>query len=155
MKYLKIVGLILLILLVVFVVSYIYRFVTLGQESQSMNIEMYSEESRMLDCPVSPNCVNSLTGQGVHQIEAIQGGIPEFEKLERILSENPSIEILISESTYLYATHTSSLFGFVDDMEFQLLSEEIALRSASRVGHSDLGANRKRIEEIRKESLED
>ena len=52
---------------------------------------------------------------------------------------------------YLYAEYSSALFGFVDDVEFYFPPEThiIHVRSASRLGHSDLGVNRKRIEAIR------
>ena len=41
--------------------------------------------------------------------------------------------------------------GFVDDVEFLKAEDEglIHVRSASRVGRSDMNANRTRIEEIR------
>jgi uncharacterized protein (DUF1499 family) len=49
-------------------------------------------------------------------------------------------------------TFASALFGFVDDLEIRIDAEvgSIHLRSASRVGKSDLGANRKRVEIIQK-----
>jgi uncharacterized protein (DUF1499 family) len=51
--------------------------------------------------------------------------------------------------SYLHATFASPLFGFVDDLEARRKGEIIHVRSASRVGHSDFGANRRRIERIR------
>ena len=52
---------------------------------------------------------------------------------------------------YLYATFTTPIMGFVDDAEFTVDAARgtIDLRSASRLGHSDLGVNRKRIETLR------
>jgi uncharacterized protein (DUF1499 family) len=52
---------------------------------------------------------------------------------------------------YLHAVYTSFLMRYRDDVEFLLLREEneIAVRSASRVGHGDMGVNRKRIEALR------
>jgi uncharacterized protein (DUF1499 family) len=43
------------------------------------------------------------------------------------------------------------VFGFVDDLELHLRPAEklIAVRSAARLGHSDLGVNRKRVEGLR------
>jgi len=45
----------------------------------------------------------------------------------------------------------SPLFSFTDDVECRLdaAAHQIEIRSASRAGHSDLGANRKRVEAIR------
>jgi uncharacterized protein (DUF1499 family) len=41
---------------------------------------------------------------------------------------------------------------FVDDVEFLFddTNKKIHVRSASRVGYSDMGVNRKRVEELRK-----
>ena len=52
---------------------------------------------------------------------------------------------------YLAATFQSTLFGFVDDVELRFDSQDKLLhfRSASRVGHSDFGANLKRIEKLK------
>ena len=57
---------------------------------------------------------------------------------------------------YLAATFSSAIFGFVDDLEIRVDSSErvIHIRSASRVGHSDMGVNRKRTELLRKLYLE-
>jgi uncharacterized protein (DUF1499 family) len=60
----------------------------------------------------------------------------------------------VNEENYIHAEFTSLVFRFVDDVEF-LFSQErdgevsIDIRSASRVGHSDFGVNRKRMEDIR------
>jgi uncharacterized protein (DUF1499 family) len=51
---------------------------------------------------------------------------------------------------YLWATFRSPVFGFVDDVEARRDTDQglIHVRSASRVGHSDLGVNRRRIEQL-------
>jgi uncharacterized protein (DUF1499 family) len=56
-------------------------------------------------------------------------------------------------SDYLHAECASAVFGFVDDLELQLRASEgrIAVRSASRLGRSDLGVNRRRVEALRSE----
>ncbi|CAB1059228.1 hypothetical protein D1BOALGB6SA_3986 [Olavius sp. associated proteobacterium Delta 1] len=45
----------------------------------------------------------------------------------------------------------SLIFQFVDDVELLFSDEKnlIHVKSASRIGYSDLGANRKRVERIR------
>jgi uncharacterized protein (DUF1499 family) len=55
------------------------------------------------------------------------------------------------QGDYLRATFTSRIFRFVDDVEFRMVAAEklIHVRSASRVGRSDLGVNRKRVERLR------
>ncbi len=60
--------------------------------------------------------------------------------------------IVVSTDRYLHAEFRSQLFGFIDDLEILVDEEQnsIAVRSASRVGYSDLGANRHRVQEIRR-----
>lgn len=56
-----------------------------------------------------------------------------------------------SEPDYLYAQYTTPLMKYVDDVEFWFdpVKGAVQVRSASRIGQSDLGANRKRIEAVR------
>lgn len=59
--------------------------------------------------------------------------------------------IVASDSNYLRAEFSSRLFRFVDDLEllWNPVEGHFDLRSASRVGTSDLGANRRRVEMLR------
>jgi len=52
--------------------------------------------------------------------------------------------------TYLSATFMSRIFKYVDDVELRQDGSICHIRSASRVGHSDMGANRKRVEHMRR-----
>ena len=56
------------------------------------------------------------------------------------------------EDNYLHFEFRSAFFGFVDDVEFLIDPEDhiIHFRSASRAGYSDLGVNRRRMEQLRK-----
>jgi len=74
-----------------------------------------------------------------------------MERLKAILARRPRTEIVEEDAGYLHATETSALLRFVDDVEFELDGDagEIHFRSASRVGWSDLGVNRRRMKEIR------
>ena len=56
-----------------------------------------------------------------------------------------------NERPYLHATFTTRVMRFVDDVEFRMVLEQelIHVRSASRVGYSDLGTNRRRVERLR------
>ncbi len=60
--------------------------------------------------------------------------------------------IQVENEDYLAATFTSSFFRFVDDLEIRIHADQnmIHIRSASRVGHSDGGVNKKRIEQLKK-----
>jgi uncharacterized protein (DUF1499 family) len=63
----------------------------------------------------------------------------------------PRTKIIAETPDYLHAECTSAVFGFVDDLELHLRTAEgvIAVRSASRLGYSDFGVNRRRIENLR------
>ncbi len=107
-------------------------------------------------CPSTPNCVNSqaIAGDTEHAIQPIQigGGIPQrMADLKLAIRSMPRSIIIKETSNYLYVESTSKLMGFVDDVEFYLDDDSkfIQVRSASRLGESDLGVNRQRIEEIR------
>ena len=71
-----------------------------------------------------------------------------------MIAENWSRATLTDEAeSYLRYEFTSLIFRFVDDVEFFVddVGEVIHFRSASRVGYSDLGANRRRMNQIKKE----
>lgn len=59
--------------------------------------------------------------------------------------------VITSETgNYVSATYMSNIFKFVDDVELRDSGQGIVhIRSASRVGYSDQGQNRKRVERIR------
>ncbi len=103
--------------------------------------------------PSSPNAVSSQA-TGTHQIAPLAyKGTPEqaMKALVAIVRSTPHTTIVETRPDYLYVEYASALFGFVDDVEFYLPPGGgiIHVRSASRLGYSDLGANRKRIEDIR------
>ena len=106
-------------------------------------------------CPNSPNCVSTQNADSQHKIEAIVfDGPPEdaMRKLKAVLAVIPRIKIVTETENYLHAEATSLIFRFRDDVEFVIDQQAnvIHFRSASRVGNSDLGANRVRMEKIRK-----
>ena len=114
-----------------------------------------SVDGRLKHCPDKPNCVCSEYRRDTeHFIEALelseQSAASSLATLRAIITESGGV-IISERADYIAATFTSSLFGFVDDLEIRLDKDEALIhsRSASRVGHGDLGANRKRVELIR------
>ncbi|MDX2232516.1 MAG: DUF1499 domain-containing protein [Leptolyngbyaceae cyanobacterium bins.349] len=104
-------------------------------------------------CPTSPNCVSSQSLDQEHQIAPFtytDSALEAMQRLKTIITGLPRTQIVQATDTYLYAEFTSKLMGFVDDVEFYLDPEAqvIQVRSASRLGESDLGVNRQRIEAI-------
>ena len=121
--------------------------------SPSKGKNMGIHDGRLLPCPTSPNCVSSDAAGG-HHIEPYHLATnPEdaWRNLMETVSSLPRARWIETAEDYAHAEFRSALFGFVDDTEFLLLKDDkiIAVRSASRVGYADLGANRKRIELIR------
>jgi uncharacterized protein (DUF1499 family) len=112
------------------------------------------ENNHLAPCPSSPNCVVSQDGDEEHSIEPIayQGDrTTAKETLLKVLSVVPRTEVIEDTGNYIHAESTSRIFKFVDDAEFYFpeSAKLIQVRSASRVGESDLGVNRRRIEQIR------
>ena len=105
-------------------------------------------------CPSSPNCVSSDANDNTHQVAPFQIAVAPAEAwqaVRKIVSEMPRTRIVRETADYLHAECRSALFGFVDDLELHLRPTDgiIAVRSASRLGYSDFGVNRRRIERLR------
>ena len=111
-------------------------------------------DGRLAPCPSSPNCVSSRAEDDVHRVAPFTftgTAGAAIGRLAGIVRSLPRAAVVTATETYLHAEFRSAVFRFVDDIEF--LADEsagvIQVRSASRVGSSDLGVNRKRIETIR------
>jgi uncharacterized protein (DUF1499 family) len=96
--------------------------------------------------------VNSQAGNRHHGIGplAFSGdAVTAMQKLAGIVAALPRTQVIQRRADYLYVEFSTPLMGFVDDVEFYCDGKAIQVRSASRLGYSDLGVNRKRIEAIR------
>jgi len=115
------------------------------------------DNGQLMQCPETPNCVNSQATDEKHFIQPIILICTQQEaknRLLKILKAWKRTKIIVVQDNYIRTEFKSKLFRFVDDVEFYFPAREteeviIHIRSASRFGHSDLGVNRKRIEEIR------
>lgn len=106
-------------------------------------------------CPSSPNCVSTQAQDQEHGIAPFryQKSLAEAKaSLKRMVLSLPRTALVKEEPTYLHVEFTSLLLRFVDDVEFMFDEETktVHFRSASRTGYSDLGVNRRRMEEIRR-----
>lgn len=111
-------------------------------------------DGHLAACPSSPNCVVSEDTDAGHQIAPIsyQGSRDAArETLLKVLSVVPQAEVVKKRDDYVRVEFSTRIMGFVDDGEFYFPPDEkvIQVRSASRLGESDLGVNRRRIEQIR------
>jgi uncharacterized protein (DUF1499 family) len=114
-------------------------------------------DGRMVPAKRTPNNVNSQADKVAdpgHYIEPLRyaGDAGQgWAALRKTVDAMPHVKVIKSDSNYLYAEFTTRLMGFVDDAEFYLDEKAglIHVRSASRLGRSDFGVNRERIEFIR------
>ena len=106
-------------------------------------------------CGPAPNCVCSDVGQAADSTHAIEALVLPADSVGEIWSlvggaiKAAGGQVVKQSGGYLHATFTSRIFRFVDDVELRLADDRLHWRSASRVGYSDLGANRARIENLR------
>lgn len=112
------------------------------------------KDSRLAPCPSTPNCVSSDATDPSHLAAAFQLAVPVTDgwRTARAAVVNlPRTRIVTETDDYLHAECRSAFFGFVDDLELHLRPTQgiIAVRSAARLGHSDFGVNRKRVENLR------
>lgn len=118
-----------------------------------------STVTELESCPSSPNCVSSADSGDAHYIAPLTiKGDPDqaWQTLQNILAEDRSFEITATAEHYIRAEATTRILRFTDDVEFLLKREEgqIDMRSASRIGYSDLGKNRNRMEKVRAAMIE-
>ncbi|WP_163337462.1 DUF1499 domain-containing protein [Desulfopila sp. IMCC35008] len=120
--------------------------------------ELGVNDGQLNPCPKTPNCVNSQATDEKHSIPPLHytGNREEARlRLLHILKSAKRASIMISEQEYIRVQFTSALFRFADDTEFYFQEDQdrnkvIHVRSASRIGYSDFGTNRQRVEKIRK-----
>jgi uncharacterized protein (DUF1499 family) len=121
-----------------------------GQRPENLGVQ----NGRLSDCPSKPNCVNSRAMDEEHAVTPFQyeGKRKEaFNRLKKVVESFERTTIIEEKENYLRVECRSAIIGFVDDVEFYFPEEKVIhVRSASRLGYSDLGVNRKRVEKLRK-----
>ena len=112
------------------------------------------ESGSLRPCPTSPNCVVSQNADAKHAIAPITYHVTRDkarETLLKVLTVVPRTTVIEQTDNYIHAISKSRIFKFVDDVEFYFPSNDsvIHIRSSSRVGDSDFGVHRTRLEQIR------
>lgn len=121
-------------------------FFYLGHKSQSGDLPGLVD-GKLAACSSKPNCVVSEDhADDEHSIAPLARG--GWEKLAEAIEESGG-RVVVSRDDYIGAQYESKTFRFVDDVEFRKADDAVHVRSASRVGYSDRGVNRARIETIR------
>jgi uncharacterized protein (DUF1499 family) len=110
-------------------------------------------QSGLPDCPDSPNCVKTGAESDSQRVDDFQLEGDWLQQKQAIIAAATSMdrtELAEEKPYYLRFEATSLLMRFVDDLEVLYRPEHgLEVRSASRVGHSDFGVNRERVETLR------
>ncbi len=111
------------------------------------NLGVY--DGRLAPCKRSPNCVSSQADPSdqEHYIAPIDG---TMEAVRLAVEAFPRSAIIQEGENYLYAEFRTKLMRYVDDVEFFFDGSVIHVRSCSRLGRRDFGANRRRVEALRR-----
>lgn len=111
------------------------------------------DNGRLAPCKSTPNCVSSQAdlADAQHYIAPIALKKDAIAQVRKAVESMPRARVVQAEPGYLYAEFTSKLMGFVDDVEFLYDPAKgvVHVRSASRLGRSDFGVNRDRVERLR------
>lgn len=118
--------------------------------------DMGIDPSGLRGCPKSPNCVSSEAKDEKHAIEQFRlKGDPNvsWPLIQDEIASMPRWTIVTATDNYIHVECKSRIFRFIDDLELYFNSSNgiISIRSASRVGYWDFGANRRRVELLRSE----
>lgn len=140
-------GKIMTILTIVLIAGLGY-FKGMGIYSNNKEVKLGVKNNQLLPCGDKPNCVSTTHTDEKHNIEPIKTNL-SFEQIINELTSKAGLKIIRQEANYAHFTYSSSIMGYVDDIEIMKKENELLIRSASRVGYSDLGANRERVEKIR------
>ena len=121
-----------------------------GQRPSTLGVK----DARLAPCPASPNCVSSDDTDSRHSTSPFQRIVAPGEAWRAVrtaVASLPRTKIVSETENYLHVECSSAIFGFVDDLELHLRMPQnlIATRSAARLGYSDFGVNRRRVENLR------
>lgn len=108
------------------------------------------EDGALADCPGGGNCVSSRATDEAAAVDPYtcpDASLPEVVEVADAALARTTIEVV--EGSYAHLTARTRFVRFVDDLELQAVDGVIHVRSASRLGRRDFGANRDRVETLR------
>jgi len=137
-------------LLIVALLAYIVMAVLSQRQPDHLGLEA----GKLKSCPDSPNCVCSeahTQADAQHFIAPLLATEKTWQRLKKSIVKQGG-DIQVDSPDYIHATFSTSVFHYVDDVELRFDKQQkyIHLRSASRIGRSDFGVNRTRIENLKK-----
>lgn len=106
---------------------------------------------RLADCGSFPNCVNSHAKEGGHAIDPLVATPDQWQSLIEQIRAMENWSLTVEDERFVQAIVVTAVMGYKDDVQLQYYPERelIHVRSSSRVGYSDMGVNRERVEALR------
>ncbi|MBC77888.1 MAG: hypothetical protein CME64_17915 [Halobacteriovoraceae bacterium] len=136
-----------LMVIVIIVALLSSRLYMLGNQSQEVIPDLGHQNGQLAACPDKPNCVSSQE-QGEAFVQPFDKNLTVKELKKSVLSIKGA-KLEKEGEGYLRFSFKSDIFGFVDDLELVKGGQAWHIRSSSRVGYSDMNANRERVEKLR------
>ena len=102
-------------------------------------------------CGSLPNCVNSHSGKGGSAIAPLHATAEQWQALKRWLAAQDNWTLVVEEANFVQTVVTTPLMRFRDDVQLLYTPQTgvLQVRSSSRLGISDMGTNRRRVESLR------
>jgi len=137
-----------------FVIGSLFLIMILWGCSGNPTERQNSESSGFLDCPDTPNCVSSLAKNPKYRVEPFKlkkDPKTSWNIVKKTVELLPRTKVVSADNSDIHAECKSMIFRFVDDLTLHLTPSNsiIHIRSAARTGYSDLGVNRRRVENLR------
>ncbi|MFH0256049.1 DUF1499 domain-containing protein [Vibrio rumoiensis] len=106
-------------------------------------------------CSSKPNCVSTQELRSDYQVAPFEliseaTTIDEIEQVALTLKRTKTVK---KTDDRLHLESTSLVFRFVDDLEIVKQGLQLQVRSKSRVGYSDFGVNKSRVETLRQKLI--
>ena len=103
------------------------------------------------DCGMFPNCVNSQLTEGSKAVAPLRATKQQWQQLKQWIASQQDWTITTDSGDFVQAVVKTPLMRFRDDVQMRFVQDAgvIHVRSASRLGISDMGTNRRRVEMLR------
>lgn len=143
------------IILCALIIAGFLFFRHLGTQSADMSIELGVHNGQLAALPDTPNAVSSQTTDASKHVDALPMRGSAKETLNKILvclQEMGNNTVTTQLDNYIHAVFVTPFMHYHDDVEFFIdtVNNKVQFRSASRVGKSDLGANKARYKNFKK-----
>lgn len=133
----------------VLVVLFLVRVIVQGNQVPELGVK----DGKLAAISSKPNNVSTQTDDPTKKVATLvfkDSQASTLSALKKAVALYGGAKIKAESEDYLYVVFTTSLMRYRDDAEFWLDVEnkQVHYRSSSRAGHSDMGLNRKRYNEI-------